>query len=133
MQTGFLIAVSNYVFPTLLSLVQLILVFRNPSPFTIPQTRLWFLQCVYVQNVNNYVTIIGVVFATVWTTGEKWVQEGIDEETRRSVVRISMPGTPRVRESLQGETRMSLQGELGEESGRGEERQRLPSLVRVSE
>ena len=48
-------------FPVILNLAQLILAFRNPD----------FLSGAYVLLVNNYVTIIGVLLATIWSAGTK--------------------------------------------------------------
>lgn len=59
------IAISNFVLPCILSLVQLVLIFRDSN----------FLVSTYVNLVNNYVDIIGVIFATVWSTGSNWATE----------------------------------------------------------
>ncbi|TFK37705.1 hypothetical protein BDQ12DRAFT_569585, partial [Crucibulum laeve] len=61
----FWIAVSNFVFPVLLSLAQLIFSFKDPS----------FLDGNYVFMCNDYVAIIGVLLATVWTAGNQWSNE----------------------------------------------------------
>ncbi|KAJ7157797.1 hypothetical protein C8R46DRAFT_958768 [Mycena filopes] len=61
----FFIAVGNFVFPCLLSLVQLIFVFRNPS----------FLDGTYVFFTNAYVEIIGVLLATIWVAGGHWSEQ----------------------------------------------------------
>ncbi|KII84132.1 hypothetical protein PLICRDRAFT_46491 [Plicaturopsis crispa FD-325 SS-3] len=67
----FLIAVSNFVFPCLFGLIQLILLLRTGG----------FLLCTYFNMVNNYINIIGVVFATVWSTGTRWASaEGLTSE-----------------------------------------------------
>ncbi|KAJ6561501.1 hypothetical protein DFH09DRAFT_1035763 [Mycena vulgaris] len=58
----FLISLSNFVFPCLLSLAQLILLFRDPN----------YLPSLWVAQVNGYVNIIFVVFATVWASGTNW-------------------------------------------------------------
>lgn len=77
----FLISVSNFVFPSLLSLVQLILVFRGPTTGSEVAKGNWFLNCTYIMMVNDYITIVGVVFATVWATGTKWATEnGLSSE-----------------------------------------------------
>ncbi|KAJ6561517.1 hypothetical protein DFH09DRAFT_1316097 [Mycena vulgaris] len=60
----FLISLSNFVFPCLLSLAQLILLFRDPN----------YLASLWVAQVNGYVNIIFVVFATVWASGTNWNQ-----------------------------------------------------------
>lgn len=62
----FWIATSNFVFPTLLSIIQLIYLFTNHS----------FLTGSYLYIVNGYVEIIGVLFATVWVSGSQARAEG---------------------------------------------------------
>ncbi|KAI0669089.1 hypothetical protein C8Q78DRAFT_958983, partial [Trametes maxima] len=59
LRTLFWIAVSNFVLPVLLNLAQLIFVFRDSS----------FLHGTYVFLVNTYVQILGVLLATIWSTG----------------------------------------------------------------
>ncbi|KAI0753771.1 hypothetical protein C8Q74DRAFT_1211121 [Fomes fomentarius] len=61
LRTLFWISVSNFVFPVILNLVQLILAFRNPD----------FLDGAYVLIVNNYISVIGVLLATIWSTSTK--------------------------------------------------------------
>lgn len=78
----FWIGVSNFVFPVILNLVQLIFVFRDPS----------FLDGSYVFMVNTYVQIIGVLLATMWSTGTRWYQEdeeggSIEGESERTTMR----------------------------------------------
>ncbi|KAJ7645927.1 hypothetical protein DFH06DRAFT_1332867 [Mycena polygramma] len=58
----FYIALGNFVFPCVLSLVQLIFLFRDPS----------FLDGSYVFLTNVYVEIIGVLMATIWVAGGQW-------------------------------------------------------------
>ncbi|KAG1747107.1 uncharacterized protein EDB91DRAFT_68536 [Suillus paluster] len=62
----FLIALSNFVFPVILNLIQLGLVFGSKASFF--QTSLVYM-------VNNYVNIIGVVFATIWSIGSRRLEE----------------------------------------------------------
>jgi len=66
----FFIASSNFLIPGLLNIVQLVLIFvlPNHSDSEARQTQL-FLICAYIMIVFNYVCIIGVVFATIWSTG----------------------------------------------------------------
>ncbi|KAF8479924.1 hypothetical protein JB92DRAFT_3149395 [Gautieria morchelliformis] len=66
-QSLFLISLSNFVFPVLLSLVQLILYFGKVDPITV----------VYVQQINYFVSTIGVVFATVWARGNHWAKNNL--------------------------------------------------------
>ncbi|KAI0365824.1 hypothetical protein BV20DRAFT_1056099 [Pilatotrama ljubarskyi] len=58
LRTLFWIATSNFVFPVLLNLAQLILVFRDRD----------FIHGTLVFLVNTYVVVIGVLLATVWST-----------------------------------------------------------------
>ncbi|KAG7093929.1 hypothetical protein E1B28_007564 [Marasmius oreades] len=62
----FWIAISNFVFPVLLSLAQLIFAFRDSS----------YLDGGYIFLTNNYVEIIGVLMATVWVAGSHWSDGG---------------------------------------------------------
>src|SRR6267154_6291079 len=62
----FLIALSNFVFPVILNIIQLGLIFSSSSSF---------FRTTLVYNVNCYVTIIGVVFATVWSIGSRKLEE----------------------------------------------------------
>lgn len=63
----FWIATSNFVFPVLLSIVQLSLLFACVD------IRL----ALYMQEVNMYFAIIGVAFATVWKFGVAWSDERV--------------------------------------------------------
>lgn len=60
--TLFWIAVSNFVFPVMLSFVQLVFAFK---------ARL-FLDATYIIITNIYFEIIAVLLATVWSAGSKW-------------------------------------------------------------
>lgn len=61
-QALFLIALSNFVFPVILNVIQLGLIFSTTTSF---------FQASIVYMVNNYVNIIGVVFATIWSIGSR--------------------------------------------------------------
>lgn len=61
-QALFLIALSNFVFPVILNIIQLGLIFSKTTSF---------FQASLVYMVNNYVNIIGVVFATIWSIGSR--------------------------------------------------------------
>ena len=63
-QTLFWISASNFVFPVMLDLVLLILAFTENS----------FLNGSYVLMVANYVDIIGVLLATIWSASTKYPQ-----------------------------------------------------------
>ncbi|KAF7351319.1 hypothetical protein MSAN_01563400 [Mycena sanguinolenta] len=56
----FLIALGNFVFPSLLSIIQMIFLFHNAA----------FLNATYVFVTNCYVEIIGVLMATIWAAGD---------------------------------------------------------------
>ncbi|KAJ6623566.1 hypothetical protein B0H10DRAFT_2010538 [Mycena sp. CBHHK59/15] len=62
LKTLFWISLSNFVFPVLLSIIQLVFRFRDPS----------YLDGTYVFLTNNYVEIVGVLLATVWAAGTQW-------------------------------------------------------------
>ncbi|RPD58601.1 hypothetical protein L227DRAFT_181691 [Lentinus tigrinus ALCF2SS1-6] len=59
LQTLFWISTSNFIFPVIFNLAQLILVFRDPS----------FLDGAYILLVNSYVEILGVLLVTIWASG----------------------------------------------------------------
>ncbi|KAI0323312.1 hypothetical protein GY45DRAFT_1264816 [Cubamyces sp. BRFM 1775] len=61
LRTLFWIAASNLVIPVLLILVQLVYIFRDSN----------FLHGTYVFFINIYVQIIGVLLATIWSTGTR--------------------------------------------------------------
>ncbi|PFH45064.1 hypothetical protein AMATHDRAFT_10086 [Amanita thiersii Skay4041] len=63
----FWIAISNFIFPVLLSIAQLIFVFRDPD----------FVPGVIVLLINDYVEIIGVLLATVWVAGTHWSEDNM--------------------------------------------------------
>jgi hypothetical protein len=54
--------VSNFVFPVILSIFQLVFIFRNPN----------FLKVAYIYVTNGFVEIIGVLLATIWTSSSHW-------------------------------------------------------------
>ncbi|KAH9483523.1 Ribosome production factor 2-like protein [Psilocybe cubensis] len=58
----FWIAVSNFVFPVILSIIQLIMLFRDSN----------FLKGAYTFFTNDYVEIVGVLLATVWASTAHW-------------------------------------------------------------
>lgn len=63
----FYIALGNFVFPIVLNVAQIVLVTTDHS----------FLNGTYVIVVNNFVSILGVVFATIWTTSTHWAQSNM--------------------------------------------------------
>ncbi|KAG2137970.1 hypothetical protein DEU56DRAFT_345526 [Suillus clintonianus] len=88
LRTLFYIAVSNFVFPSLLSLAQLIVVYKNVYVLTVNEIVL----------VNTMVAVIGVVFATVWAGSVNYHNEktepGVLEKARD--VTFDGPGTWKV-------------------------------------
>ncbi|PFH46738.1 hypothetical protein AMATHDRAFT_69230 [Amanita thiersii Skay4041] len=76
----FWISVSNFIFPVVLSLVQLIYTYRD------------ILRGTYVLSVNIYVEIIGVLLATVWAAGSNWSRE----QNERSAVSTDFSSLPTI-------------------------------------
>ncbi|TCD64357.1 hypothetical protein EIP91_004226 [Steccherinum ochraceum] len=64
--TLFWISVTNFVFPVILSVVQLIIYEVLPLRVDI---------ALYVQEINFHITIISVVFATVWVFEGRWAEK----------------------------------------------------------
>ncbi|TCD65456.1 hypothetical protein EIP91_002670 [Steccherinum ochraceum] len=64
--TLFWISVTNFVFPVILSITQLVVYMVIPTRFDI---------VLYIQEVNYHITIIAVVFATVWVFEGRWAQQ----------------------------------------------------------
>jgi len=65
LQGLFYIALTSYLFPTLCGILELILIYAAHS--LVPATCVLFF--------DIYVSIFGVAFATVWTTGISWIDE----------------------------------------------------------
>ncbi|KZO95548.1 hypothetical protein CALVIDRAFT_564600 [Calocera viscosa TUFC12733] len=65
LQGLFYIALTSYLFPTLCGVVELILIYAAHS--FVPATCVLFF--------DIYISIFGVAFATVWTTGISWIDE----------------------------------------------------------
>ncbi|PFH46140.1 hypothetical protein AMATHDRAFT_156171 [Amanita thiersii Skay4041] len=61
----FWIAISNFIFPLLLGIVELVFMFHDPS----------FIHGIIVGIINAYVSIIGVLLATVWAASVRWTEE----------------------------------------------------------
>lgn len=61
LRTLYYIAVSNFVFPILFNIAEIAIVFYDPN----------FFHGATVVTVNCYVTIIGVILATIWAHGSK--------------------------------------------------------------
>ncbi|KAM5531181.1 hypothetical protein V8D89_015151 [Ganoderma adspersum] len=60
-RTLYYIAVSNFVFPILFNIAEIVIIFTDPN----------FFHGATVVTVNCYVTIIGVLLATIWAQGSK--------------------------------------------------------------
>lgn len=61
----FWIAATNFVFPTLFSLAQIVIVYREVDIIVINDIVL----------VNTSIAVIGVVFATVWAGSSRWAED----------------------------------------------------------
>ncbi|PIL26381.1 hypothetical protein GSI_12138 [Ganoderma sinense ZZ0214-1] len=60
-RTLYYIALSNFVFPILFNIAEIVMIFTDPN----------FFHGATVVTVNCYVTIIGVLLATIWAQGSK--------------------------------------------------------------
>ncbi|KAI6032527.1 hypothetical protein EDC04DRAFT_2898121 [Pisolithus marmoratus] len=60
----FYISVANFIFPLVLNIAQIIFAATDRSPFTGGVLPL----------INNYVTVMGVLCATLWFSGSEWVR-----------------------------------------------------------
>ena len=86
-------ALGNFVFPLILNIIQIIFITSDRS----------FLHGTYVMVINDYVSIFGVVFATIWTnsahynqttmgsTGSSWNQSGTEKTSATSASRRNLP------------------------------------------
>lgn len=61
----FYMALGNFIFPLILNVIQIIFITCDRS----------FLHGTYVMFVNDYASIFGVVFATIWTSSSHWSQQ----------------------------------------------------------
>ncbi|KAF4585131.1 hypothetical protein EYR40_001968 [Pleurotus pulmonarius] len=76
----FIISISNFVVPCLFSTAQIVIASTD-----IEATNLTlFLTSTYISIVNNFVTIIGVVFATIWSIGSTWMGSNSNVATTMS-------------------------------------------------
>ncbi|THU91846.1 hypothetical protein K435DRAFT_800927 [Dendrothele bispora CBS 962.96] len=69
----FLIALGNFVFPIIMNIASIVLIATDPS----------FINGAYIFLSNNYVTILGVVFATIWTRKYNWNRGGSSSGTSK--------------------------------------------------
>ncbi|KAI0820495.1 hypothetical protein BC628DRAFT_1330172 [Trametes gibbosa] len=110
LRTLFWIAVSNFVIPVLLNLAQLIFIFRDVE----------FLHGTYIFIVNNYVQIIGVLLATIWSTGtQRYRRSELDDDglghltiRQASVLTSVTPSTTNVQLSMRSEERLHVAKEV---------------------
>ena len=108
---------SNFVFPVILSIVQLVFIFRDPD----------FLKVSYIFLTNSFVEIIGVLLATVWTSSSHWSDSTntVRRTTVGSIPRFApksaasafssaaIPGSGLIQIKTHVETSMDSQIELG--------------------
>ena len=83
LNTLFWIAVSNFVFPVILNIVQLIFAYQDPD----------FSHGICIFLANNYVGAIGALFATVWCSSEHWIASGggVDLGRTETTLTLSLP------------------------------------------
>ncbi|KAI6102442.1 hypothetical protein EDD16DRAFT_1646384 [Pisolithus croceorrhizus] len=60
----FYISIANFVFPLIFNIAQIIFIMTDRSPITGSRLLL----------INNYVTVMGVLCATLWFSGSEWVR-----------------------------------------------------------
>ncbi|KAI6102957.1 hypothetical protein F5141DRAFT_1217531 [Pisolithus sp. B1] len=60
----FYISIANFVFPLIFNIAQIIFIMTDQSPITGSRLLL----------INNYVTVMGVLCATLWFSGSEWVR-----------------------------------------------------------
>ncbi|KIY47592.1 hypothetical protein FISHEDRAFT_15948, partial [Fistulina hepatica ATCC 64428] len=84
LKTLFWISVSNFVFPLILSVVQLAIYANNSAHY---------VTALYVEQVNIQFTIIGVVFATVWVAEGQWADTRRQETLGRTTQLSTLPTT----------------------------------------
>ncbi|EJF58932.1 hypothetical protein DICSQDRAFT_128637 [Dichomitus squalens LYAD-421 SS1] len=65
LQTLFWIALSNFVFPVIFDIAQLVMILRDSN----------YIDGSRVVSVNTYVSILGVLFSTIWATGSLHTSE----------------------------------------------------------
>ena len=108
---------SNFVFPVILSIVQLVFIFRDPD----------FLKVSYIFLTNSFVEIIGVLLATVWTSSSHWsdstntvrrttvgsIPRFAPKGAARSFSSAGIPGSGLIQIKTHVETSMDSQIELG--------------------
>jgi len=76
----FVIALGNYVVPVAIDIVVIVLMILLPG----------WANGAFILYVANFITILGIVFATVWTTNQNWiyrrmVEAGVDGRTQSTM------------------------------------------------
>ncbi|KAI0742282.1 hypothetical protein C8Q80DRAFT_1108454 [Daedaleopsis nitida] len=99
------IAVSNFVFPVLLNIAQIVFIFRDRN----------FIDGTYILMVNNYVEIIGVLLATLWCSGTHW-QGASFSSTRPSGRTVMLNTTETVETELKFASPSATVTYMGEEA-----------------
>jgi hypothetical protein len=109
--------VSNFVFPVILSIFQLVFVFHDPN----------FFKVVYIYVTNSFVEIIGVLLATVWTSSSHWsdstgtvrgttvesIPHFAPKNAASAFSSVAIPGSGLIQMKTHVETSMDSQIELG--------------------
>ncbi|TFY77890.1 hypothetical protein EWM64_g6125 [Hericium alpestre] len=110
LKTLFWISVTNFVFPVMLSIAQLVIYMASSN----------YLLALYVEMANFHLTIIGVAFATLWSTADGHVRGNMPNEPAESkmsafVARVSVS-------NASGATSLDLQEPREGHAGRDEEK-----------
>ncbi|KAG7096007.1 hypothetical protein E1B28_006689 [Marasmius oreades] len=80
-RTLFLVALGNFIFPIIMNIASIVLIATDPS----------FVNGSYILLANNYVAILGVVFATIWTRKQSWIRGEDDKTPQDSCEPARMP------------------------------------------
>jgi len=75
----FYISVANFVFPVLFNIGQIICITADPS---------FYLGTLLLLS-NNYVSVIGVLFATIWVSGGEYVRRQTEGNTPETSLRFT--------------------------------------------
>ncbi len=102
-RTLYYIAVSNFVFPILFNIAEIAVIFYDPN----------FFHGAIVVTVNCYVTIIGVLLATIWAQGSARGKPALGERRRTTTVLGSLGFAPRdIRSNVESEMVVEDEDEL---------------------
>ncbi|KAG6834411.1 hypothetical protein H0H93_009784 [Arthromyces matolae] len=80
----FVIALANFVFPLFMNVTQLVLIVRDKD----------YARGTEVLFANLYISIVGVLFATVWASGRAWGHSSTSESSDISSFHASIGSTP---------------------------------------